>query len=339
MEQFVIADELWQRFFVGDRLACARIITYVDNHPDRIPAILDRLFPHLKNATRVGITGPPGVGKSTITAALARQASQNGKKVGIIAVDPTSPFSGGAFLGDRIRMQNLIGDSNVFIRSLASRSGGGLSPSTPYVADVFDGFGMDLILIETVGVGQAELDILSCSDIIMLVLQPSTGDVIQMLKAGIMETADLYVINKSDLPGSDQLADYIQFIFQTSSHYSVDNYPPVIKASALKETNIDCVFDILVERIRQLNDTGKILRKRQDRMILEIEKAIRAYLWITYLKNSGVSEDIRKTAIGLVHQGQSPFQYIESLCKNICLTIDQPAHLNPENVNQVGESE
>lgn len=322
MKKFNVPGDQWEKFFSGDRLACARIITYVDNFPDRIPDILDRLYPAMNNATRVGITGPPGVGKSTITAALARQASLKGRKVGIIAVDPSSPFSGGAFLGDRIRMQNLVGDTNVFIRSLASRSGGGLSPSTPYVADVFDAFGMDLILIETVGVGQAELDVLTCSDVIMLVLQPSTGDIIQMLKAGIMETADLYIINKSDLPGADQLADYIQFIFQTSSHYTPDHYPPVIKASALKDTNIDSVYDVLAGRIQELNCTGKILSKRKLRMTKEIERAVKQHMWDVYAGRTGAVDVIRSKAEQLVERGHSPFAFIEQLCSRIKLQIE-----------------
>lgn len=328
MQKFNVPGDLWEKFFSGDRLACARIITYVDNFPDRIPAILDRLFPEINNATRVGITGPPGVGKSTITAALARQASLKGRKVGIIAVDPSSPFTGGAFLGDRIRMQNLVGDTNVFIRSLASRSGGGLSPSTPYVADVFDAFGMDLILIETVGVGQAELDVLTCSDVIMLVLQPSTGDIIQMLKAGIMETADLYVINKSDLPGADQLSDYIQFIFQTSSHYTPDHYPPVIKASALKDTNIDSVYDVLAGRIEELKGTGKILSKRKLRMAKEIETAVRQHMWDIYDQKTGAVQAIRSKAEELIENGLSPFDYIDRLCSGIKLQVEPEADLH-----------
>src|SRR6185369_14176296 len=160
---------------------------------------------------------PPGVGKSTLSSAIAHGLAEKGHRVGVIAVDPTSPFTGGAFMGDRVRMDKLAGDRRIYIRSMASRQGhGGLSPTTPYVADVLEGYGMDRILIETVGVGQAELDVLRCADIVLLVLQPSTGDAIQTLKAGIIEAADLIVVNKSDLPGTDSVLASLRFLFSLS---------------------------------------------------------------------------------------------------------------------------
>ncbi|MBN1296469.1 methylmalonyl Co-A mutase-associated GTPase MeaB, partial [bacterium] len=301
-----ISEALWTRFFNGDKLACARLITRVDNNPQDVPAIRDRLFPHMRHAVRVGITGPPGVGKSTITAALARQALVKGKSVGIIAVDPSSPFTGGAFLGDRVRMQQVAGQRKVFIRSLASRSGGGLSPSTPYVADVFDAFGMDLILIETVGVGQAELDVLRCADTIMLVLQPSTGDIIQMLKAGIMETADMFVVNKADLPGASHLVDTIRFIFATSTVVSPDNIPPIIEASALNDTGMDDVFDVLTRRVAVMQKTGRMMEKRRERMVMEIVEAVKSYLWDQYEAGSRFLEQLTGIASELVDSGRSP---------------------------------
>ena len=310
-------ENMWERFMSGDRLACARLISLVENHPDKVPEIRNRLYPHLRQAVKVGITGPPGVGKSTITAALARQALENGKKVGIVAVDPSSPFTGGAFLGDRVRMQQLIGRNDVFIRSLASRSGGGLSPSTPYVADVFDAYGMDLILIETVGVGQAELDVLTCSDVIMLVLQPSTGDIIQMLKAGIMETADMFIVNKSDLPGSEQLVDHIQFIFHSSSQYTLDNTPPVLTASALQNEGIDRVFTELQERIIQMQNSGRFDEKLRERTLLEVTKSVKNHLWDSFTSGVTEADAIITTSNKLADDRKSPYPYIQELCDGL----------------------
>jgi len=325
MNRSDIKETLWEQFFQGQKLACAKLISMVENKPQSVPYIRDRLFPHLRKAVRVGITGPPGVGKSTITAALASQALEKGFSVGIIAVDPSSPFTGGAFLGDRIRMQNLIGNSDVFIRSLASRSGGGLAPATPYVADVFDAFGMDLILIETVGVGQAELDVLTCADIIILILQPSTGDIIQMLKAGIMEMADLFVINKSDLPGADQLVEQIQFVFSTSSSYSSENIPPVLKASAKDNTGIGEVFDSLKTRIDIMEKSGVIKEKIRERLMLDVINSVKIHLWELYLADITKLEDIQTVVNGLADKGKSPYSFIKQLCDSVTIQKNRSA--------------
>lgn len=324
MKNFALSEDLWEQFFHGNRLACARIISIVDNHPESVQLILDRLLPKRKNAVRVGITGPPGVGKSTITSSLAEQASRNGLHVGIIAVDPSSPFSGGAFLGDRIRMQNLSGNPNVFIRSLASRSSGGLSISTPYVADVLDAFGMDVILIETVGVGQAELDVILYCDVIMLVLQPSTGDAIQMMKAGIMETADLFIINKADLPGSDQLSDYIHFIFETNLSHTKEKTPPILKTSALQNLGIDEVFTALQDRIQNLVRSGKISDKRRNRIQNEIEKTVKQHIWEQVLKLDDLDQQIQQAAVHFEKNGASPYPFIKKMCSSLDVTLRKP---------------
>jgi LAO/AO transport system kinase len=314
----LIPPELWAGFFRGERLACARLVTAVEDSPESIPEILDKIIPRLKGAVRIGITGPPGVGKSTVTAGLARRAVQAGHSVGVLAVDPTSPFSGGAFLGDRVRMQGLSDDHHVFIRSLASREGhGGLSPSTPYAADVLDAFGMDRIYIETVGVGQAELDVLSCSDLVILVLQPGTGDVIQALKAGILEAADLFLINKADLQGTEALLDSLRFLLDVSASQKRRSLPPVLEASALQDKGMDETAAEVERLIQRLVHSGRYREKRRSRLEGEIRAAIAKDLWDKFSALTGADEAIRDVSEELLNSMGSPYPFIRETCSRI----------------------
>ncbi len=200
-------------FDAGQRAALARAISIVENHRDGFDALLAVLHPRLGRARRIGITGPPGAGKSTITTSLVEAMRLDGLTVAVVAVDPTSPFTGGALLGDRIRMERVALDPGVYIRSMATRGSlGGLAAATRETCDVLDGFGFDRIIIETVGVGQSELDVARAADTSVVVLVPESGDSIQTLKAGVMEIADLFVVNKSDRPGADRLRGDIELM-------------------------------------------------------------------------------------------------------------------------------
>lgn len=313
-----IRQGLWDDFSAGSRLACARLISAVENDAEALPEILDKLLPAQKGGIRIGVTGPPGVGKSTVTGALARRALRDGRRVGILAVDPTSPFSGGAFLGDRVRMQDLGDGDRVFIRSMASRDGhGGLSPAAPYAADVLDAFGFDRIFIETVGVGQAELDVLGCADIVVLVLQPGTGDVIQALKAGIIEAADLFIVNKADLQGTEALLESLRFLMDISPVRQDRPFPAVLEASALQDRGMDEAHAEIERLVRVCVDSGRYRDKRRTRLEREIRSAIERELWSGYAALAGAEEAIRSAAAELAAAGGSPYPFIREACARI----------------------
>lgn len=218
--------DLLSAFLHGQRAALARAISLIENRREGFESFLHALHGRLGRAHRIGITGPPGAGKSTLSAALIQHYRQLGERIGVLAVDPTSPYTGGALLGDRIRMNELALDEGVFIRSMASRGSlGGLAVTTKEAADVMDAFGFERVLVETVGVGQSELDVTAAADSTVLVLVPESGDSIQAMKAGLMEAADLFVINKSDRPGADRIAREIQMMLHLRLGQALRNVP------------------------------------------------------------------------------------------------------------------
>ncbi len=213
-------------FAAGRKAALARAVSIVEDHRDGHELLLAACHPRLGQARRIGVTGPPGAGKSTLTTLLAEAYLAQGLRVGVVAVDPTSPFTGGALLGDRVRMERVALHPNVFIRSMATRGSlGGLAATTREVCDVLDAFGMDRILVETVGVGQSELDIARLADTSAVVLVPESGDSIQTLKAGVMEIADLFVVNKADRPGADRLRNDIELMLGLRSGATLKDVP------------------------------------------------------------------------------------------------------------------
>jgi LAO/AO transport system kinase len=263
-------DGLLRGFFEHDPAACARLISIIENgNSDALP-ILRRIYPKVGNAYRIGITGPPGVGKSTLVEKLTRRFRLDGKTVAIVAVDPTSPFSGGAILGDRIRMPNLFLDAGVFIRSMATRGAlGGLALKTSQVCDLLDASGKDVIIIETVGVGQAELDVAKAAHTTIVVLVPESGDAIQAMKAGLMEIGHIFVLNKADRQDADRILREIEAVLEM--HPKTDGWQPsAIKTIASQEVGIEEFYDRIKCHESFLEKNNLLRRQRRERIRAEI---------------------------------------------------------------------
>lgn len=280
----IFLEDLLKKFSSGDHRALARIISMVENEMPQKEEVLKKLYPYTGHAYFLGVTGSPGAGKSSLVDRLVSEIRKKNESVGIVAVDPTSPFTGGAILGDRIRMNEHALDKGVFIRSMGTRGSlGGLSKTTKEVIKIMDAFGMDWIIIETVGVGQAELDIMYIADTIIVVLTPGTGDAIQTMKAGIMEIADIFAINKCDIPGADSMAAEVELMLDLQ-HDHVKWRPPVIKTSTVNKG--EGISDLLsaVEKHREyISEKGIFLQKRQERIKNEALEIVN-YQWQRLVK-------------------------------------------------------
>jgi len=276
----ILFSELLKR----NKRIIARAISYVESEYPQAEEILKKVHQHSGNAYRIGITGPPGAGKSTITNQLAKLYLQNGKSVAIIAVDPTSPFTGGALLGDRVRMSDIGKVENIFIRSMATRGSlGGLCRKAIDTADILDAAGYDYIILETVGVGQSELDIVKAADTTMVVLVPESGDSVQAMKAGLMEIADFFVVNKCDRPAAEQAVNALRTILMLRNHDEKTFLPEIVKAVAQDNLGIKEIALEIERHQTHLNKfdllTKKRIQRTKDRIKEIVEEKFTQELW------------------------------------------------------------
>jgi len=268
------------RMLQGDRLALARLITLVENRSALVPEIMRQIHPRTGRAYRVGLTGPPGAGKSSLADKLTALMREAGASVGIVAVDPSSPYSGGAVLGDRIRMQAHALDTEVFIRSMATRgSAGGLARATGEVVKLLDAFGKAWILIETVGVGQTELEIARTADTTVVVLTPESGDAVQTMKAGLLEVADCFVVNKADRPGADLLVNELTMMVHLREEGAKPSdgvvwEVPVVATRAQEGEGVAALFEAIRRHRAVLEESGALERRRAARRRQEFQEVV-----------------------------------------------------------------
>ena len=309
-------DSFVERIRAGDVRALARAISAIEDNSAQASQLMKALFPHSGHATVIGLTGSPGAGKSTLVDQLAREYRKENKTIGIIAVDPTSPYTGGAILGDRIRMQAHHADTGIYIRSMATRGFlGGLAPATADVATLLDAAGKDIVLVETVGVGQDEIDIVRLADVTVVILVPGMGDDVQTIKAGIMEIADIFVINKSDREGAERVEREIRSM-QTLAIRHDDWTPPIIKTVATDGTGTLELVKAVASYREYLEGKDLLLRKKASNWRERLVEMLRKALLDRMMRERLDAEHLSEYAREIAEHRRDPYSLVEELVES-----------------------
>jgi LAO/AO transport system kinase len=300
----------------GDARSLARAMSLVENGAPEAEALLDQVYGARPPAPRVGVTGPPGAGKSTLVAEYALLLRREGRKVGVVAVDPTSPFTGGAILGDRVRMSELSTDPDVFIRSMATRGSlGGLAARTEELCELLSGWGSDVTLIETVGVGQSELDVAQAADTTMVVLTPESGDAIQSLKAGLMEIADVFVVNKADHTGADQLVAAIRSAL--ALRREMPWCPPIVQTVATARQGIGAMHEALMAHRVHLSNPAVAETLRREKTRARLKNAVREGLLDALWERKALGRHLDRAAEQVLQGRISPYRAARELIERM----------------------
>ena len=312
-------DELVAEVLQGSVRAMAKLITLVENEDSRALHLMGAIYPSTGNAYVLGITGSPGTGKSTLTDKITTILREREQTVGVIAVDPSSPFTGGALLGDRIRMQRSSGDAEVFIRSMATRGNlGGLARTTADVVKIMDAFGKDWVIVETVGVGQDEVEIAKTADTTIVVLAPGLGDTIQSMKAGVMEIADLYVVNKADRSGADELVSEVNVRVEQDSQIKKAVWkPPIVKTIAVENQGTDTLVEAIEKHRSFLQQSGKLTKNRREKTRQETLALLRDEISRNVLEKVLGNGRFDALIDDIVAQKKDPYTSVQEIIRTI----------------------